>query len=181
MSAMAAPATAAATGLRVLLVEDDPLVREVLAAALEGAGYDVQAEVDGSHVERAVATFLPDIALIDLHLGDSVSGITVARRLRATKEVPLTDELRERLDIWKSRLPNAKNINPNYHGFESYSYSVMLLGLNFQPEQNLPVLDLLSDQRAAEAFDAIRQKTERLVQTLPSQYEYLSHVRAHAQ
>lgn len=88
MSAMAAPATAAATGLRVLLVEDDPLVREVLAAALEGAGYDVHAEVDGSRVERAVATFLPDIALIDLHLGDGVSGITVARRLRAAKEVP---------------------------------------------------------------------------------------------
>jgi two-component system, OmpR family, response regulator len=88
MSALAAPASTAATGLRVLLVEDDPLVREVLSAALAGAGYDVQAEADGSRVERAVATFLPDIALIDLHLGDSVNGITVARRLRATKEIP---------------------------------------------------------------------------------------------
>jgi len=88
MSAMAAPASTAATGLRVLLVEDDPLVREVLSAALAGAGYEVQAEIDGSRVERAVAMFLPDIALIDLHLGDSVNGITVARRLRATKEIP---------------------------------------------------------------------------------------------
>jgi two-component system OmpR family response regulator len=69
-------------------VEDDPLVREVLAAALEGAGYDVHTEADGSRVERAVATFLPDIALIDLHLGDGVSGITVARRLRSAKEIP---------------------------------------------------------------------------------------------
>jgi len=86
--AMAAPATAAATGLRALLVEDDPMVREVLAAALQGAGYDVQAEADGSRVERTMATFLPDIALIDIHLGDGVSGITVARRLRATKEIP---------------------------------------------------------------------------------------------
>jgi two-component system, OmpR family, response regulator len=88
MSAMAAPATAAATGLRVLLVEDDPLVREFLAAALEDAGYDVRAEADGSHVERAVATFLPDIALIDLHLSDGASGITVARRLRSVREIP---------------------------------------------------------------------------------------------
>jgi DNA-binding response OmpR family regulator len=87
MSAVA-PVSTSATRLRVLLVEDDPLVREVLAAALEGAGYDVQAEVDGSRVERAVATFLPDIALIDLHLGDGVTGITVARRLRGTKEMP---------------------------------------------------------------------------------------------
>jgi len=72
----------------VLLVEDDPLVREVLAAALEGAGYQVHAEVDGSRIERAVMTFPPDIALIDLNLGNGVSGITVARRLRATKEIP---------------------------------------------------------------------------------------------
>jgi DNA-binding response OmpR family regulator len=88
MSAIAAPAVASATGLRVLLVDDDPLVREVLAAALEGAGYEVHTEVDGTRVERAVSTFLPDIALLDLHLGDGVNGITVARRLRSTKEVP---------------------------------------------------------------------------------------------
>ena len=88
MSVAVATASTSATGLRVLLVEDDPLIREVLSAALEGAGYEVQAEVDGSRVERAVATFLPDIALIDLHLGDGVTGITVARRLRATKEIP---------------------------------------------------------------------------------------------
>ena len=88
MTAVAAPASTSATSLRVLLVEDDPLVREVLAAALEGAGYDVQAEADGNRVERAVATFVPDIALLDLHLGDGVTGITVARRLRATKDIP---------------------------------------------------------------------------------------------
>ena len=75
-------------GLRVLLVEDDPLVREVLAAALEGAGYEVQAEVDGSRVERAVSTFLPDIALLDLHLGNGVNGLTVARRIRSIRETP---------------------------------------------------------------------------------------------
>jgi two-component system OmpR family response regulator len=84
-SSMTSPSGA---GLRVLLVEDDPLVREVLAAALEGAGYEVQAEADGSRVERAVSTFLPDIALLDLHLGNGVNGITVARRIRATREIP---------------------------------------------------------------------------------------------
>ena len=80
--------SSSAAGVRVLLVEDDPLVREVLAAALSGAGYEVQAEVDGSRVERAAAAFLPDIALLDLHLGNGVNGITVARRLRATREIP---------------------------------------------------------------------------------------------
>ena len=82
------PVSTSAPNLRVLLVEDDPLIREVLTAALEGAGYDVQAEVDGSRVERALSTFLPDLALIDMHLGDGVNGITVARRLRAARDIP---------------------------------------------------------------------------------------------
>jgi tryptophan 6-halogenase len=100
---------------------------------------------------------------------------------KATKRrTAISADLAERLRLWRKRLPNPSNVNPSYHGFESYSYSVMLLGLNFHPDRNLPVLDLLSDQRAAQAFDAIRQRTEHLVETLPSQYEYLSHVRATA-
>lgn len=88
MTGTATALTMTETRLRVLLVEDDPLVREVLASALTGAGYDVRAEADGNGVERAVANFLPDIALLDLHLGDGVNGITVARRIRATRELP---------------------------------------------------------------------------------------------
>lgn len=76
-------------GVRVLLVEDDPLTREVLSAALAGSGFEVHAEPDGSRVERAAATFRPDIALIDMRLGDGVDGITVARRLKGTDDFPL--------------------------------------------------------------------------------------------
>ena len=97
---------------------------------------------------------------------------------RATKQVALPGDLKERLDIWKYRLPNAKNINPSYHGFEFYSYSVMLLGLNYRPERSLPALDHLDDTNALLAFRALRERTERLVATLPSQFEYLSHLRA---
>lgn len=77
------------TGLRVLLVEDDPLTREVLAAALTGTGFEVHAEPDGTRVERAAASFRPDIALIDMRLGDGIDGITVARRLKGTDDFPL--------------------------------------------------------------------------------------------
>ncbi|HET9772359.1 MAG TPA: response regulator transcription factor, partial [Acidimicrobiia bacterium] len=76
-------------GLRVLLVEDDALTREILAAALAGSGFDVHAEPDGTRVERAAATFKPDIALIDMRLGDGVDGIGVARRLKGTDDFPL--------------------------------------------------------------------------------------------
>lgn len=99
---------------------------------------------------------------------------------RATQNTVLPAELSERMNLWKKRLPNAKSINPYYHGFESYSYSVMLLGLNHQPEESLPVLDFLDDRNALEAFRMMRRKSEYLVKTLPSQYEYLSNVRAEA-
>jgi DNA-binding response OmpR family regulator len=72
----------------VLLIEDDPLTREVLAAALRGTGYEVHAEADGARVERVAATFRPDVALIDMHLGENVDGLTVARRLRASESIP---------------------------------------------------------------------------------------------
>lgn len=76
-------------GVRVLLVEDDPLTREVLSAALTGTGFEVHAEPDGTRVERAALSFRPDIALVDMKLGDGVDGITVARRLKGTDDFPV--------------------------------------------------------------------------------------------
>jgi len=96
---------------------------------------------------------------------------------QATKETLVNDSLGERLKLWRRRLPNPKNINTSYHGFEDYSYSVMLLGLNYEPESSLPVLDFFDDRKAMEMFRAIRRRTDHLVATLPSQYDYLTHIR----
>lgn len=89
-------------GARVLLVEDDLLTREVLGAALMGHGYEVCADADGAGAESLVRTLHPDIALIDLHLGDGADGIAVARRLRASSDLPIlfvsgANELESRL------------------------------------------------------------------------------------
>jgi flavin-dependent dehydrogenase len=97
---------------------------------------------------------------------------------QATKRVEVSAELGERLELWKQRLPNGRNINPRFHGFESYSYSVMLLGLNYRPESSLPALDHIGPERALHTFRTLRERAQRLVATLPSQYEYLTHVRA---
>ncbi|HZF14236.1 MAG TPA: tryptophan halogenase family protein [Thermoanaerobaculia bacterium] len=97
---------------------------------------------------------------------------------QATKSVQVPAELAERLDLWKRRLPNARNINPAFHGFEAYSYSVMLLGLNYGPPSNLPALDHIEPEKALHAFRLLSEKAQRLVSTLPSQLEYLTHVRA---
>ncbi len=92
-------------------------------------------------------------------------------------EIVVTEELLDRLKLWKNRLPNSRNINSNYHGFESYSYSVMLLGLNYMPEASLPILDYIDNQNAIATFSAIKKRATYLCATLPSQYEYLTHLK----
>ncbi|HVT57484.1 MAG TPA: tryptophan halogenase family protein [Thermoanaerobaculia bacterium] len=96
---------------------------------------------------------------------------------KATEKVTLPPYLAERLALWKARLPNDRNITPYYHGFESYSYAVMLLGLGYQPRTSLPVLDHIDGANALAAFRAIRERSARLTATLPSQYEYLTQMR----
>jgi len=94
---------------------------------------------------------------------------------KATKhDLAIPESLQERLRLWKARLPNNRNINQKYHGFESYSYSVMLLGLGYRPEHSLPVLNHINDDNALLTFRAIKEKATHLCQTLPSQYDYLS-------
>jgi tryptophan 6-halogenase len=96
---------------------------------------------------------------------------------RATKhDLVIPESLQERLKLWKTRLPNNRNINQKYHGFESYSYSVMLLGLGYVPEHSLPVLNHISDEKALAAFRAIKERAAYLCKTLPSQYEYLTSI-----
>lgn len=96
---------------------------------------------------------------------------------KATKEVQLPDALRERMELWRAHLPCARSVPPQFHGFEAYSWSVMMLGLNYRPGRHRPALDQRDERKARARFEAIRQEAQRLVETLPSQYEYLTHLR----
>jgi tryptophan halogenase len=97
---------------------------------------------------------------------------------KATKtDIKVPEPLAERLRLWQGRMPTNRTIYPHYHGFESYSYSVMLLGLGFQGANTPPVLQHMYDDDAIATFRAIRERTEQLCRSLPSQYEYLSAMR----
>lgn len=95
---------------------------------------------------------------------------------KATDERELPEGLAERLEVWKGRLPSESSVYPYYHGFESYSYNVMLTGLGSGPGRSHPALDLLDASAARERFADIRRQAEHLVAELPSQYEYLAHL-----
>jgi hypothetical protein len=97
---------------------------------------------------------------------------------RATNTRPIPDGMHERLRAWRSRLPDRESVYPYYHGFEPYSYNVMLLGLGGHlPRGHRPALDLLDDRQVREEFAAVRQARDRFARELPSQYEYFERMR----
>lgn len=75
----------------VLVVEDEPAQREVLAYNLEAEGFRVQQADNGEEALLIVAEETPDLIVLDWML-PSVSGIEVCRRLKSradTRNVPI--------------------------------------------------------------------------------------------
>jgi DNA-binding response OmpR family regulator len=73
---------------RVLVVEDDVTVSEVVKRYLEREGFEVECMGDGAvALERAVAT-LPDLVILDIML-PSMDGLEVCRKLRAKAPIPI--------------------------------------------------------------------------------------------
>jgi two-component system, OmpR family, response regulator ResD len=68
---------------RVLVVDDEPIVRDVLARYLEREGFAVDAAEDGPAALEAVAQSRPDLVLLDLML-PNLDGVEVFRRMQAT-------------------------------------------------------------------------------------------------
>jgi DNA-binding NarL/FixJ family response regulator len=60
---------------RVLIVDDEPMIRLLLEQHLSSAGFDTQTAADALEAKRAVAKFDPDVLIVDLDLGDGPSGI----------------------------------------------------------------------------------------------------------
>jgi DNA-binding response OmpR family regulator len=71
---------------RVLIIEDDPNVAEVVARYLEREGYRVQTESDGRLGLEAALAHPPDLVVLDLML-PSLGGLEICRRLRSVAPV----------------------------------------------------------------------------------------------
>jgi DNA-binding response OmpR family regulator len=76
------------TGARVLVVDDDATVSDVLTLYLERAGFVVNRAGDGFTALSTAAATSPDLVVLDLML-PGISGLEVCRRLRRTSDVPV--------------------------------------------------------------------------------------------
>ena len=73
---------------RVLVVEDDEDIADVLRRSLRQEGHEVRAAFDGEEALSVAAEFMPDLVVLDLGL-PKLDGVEVCRRLRASSDVPI--------------------------------------------------------------------------------------------
>ena len=69
--------------VRVLVVDDEPMLGELLTTALRYEGWHVESALNGHAAIRTAATLDPDVVVLDVMLPD-MSGFDVLRRLRDT-------------------------------------------------------------------------------------------------
>jgi two-component system, OmpR family, response regulator len=67
---------------RVLIVDDEPNIRDLLATSLRFAGYEIQTAANGAQAVAAVTESEPDIILLDVMLPD-MNGFSVTKKLRS--------------------------------------------------------------------------------------------------
>ena len=75
----------------ILIVEDEPAIRDMVAFALRKAGMEAMHAVDARAAQNAIGERIPDLILVDWML-PGMSGIDLARRLRKdelTRDVPI--------------------------------------------------------------------------------------------
>lgn len=76
---------------RILVIDDDPAIAELVAVNLEMAGYEVSQAEDGIKGQALALQLLPDLIVLDLML-PKVDGFTVCQRLRRderTADIPV--------------------------------------------------------------------------------------------
>ena len=76
------------SGSKVLVVDDEPTVREVVAGYLRRDGHDVSEAGDGTTALELLDAEPPDLVVLDMML-PGVNGLDVLRRVRAVSDIPV--------------------------------------------------------------------------------------------
>ncbi len=76
------PAAPDLSGVRVLVVDDEPLAREAIAGALTDIGAEVRTAANETEAFGAVEHFIPHLLVMDLRIDGEIRGLDIAQRLR---------------------------------------------------------------------------------------------------
>lgn len=87
---------------RLLVVEDDRVLRDAIAAALRHEGYRVRSTSRSERAMELVSSFRPDLAVLDVRFPSGPDGFELGRRVRGVSDAPIVfvsaaDGLEDRL------------------------------------------------------------------------------------
>ena len=105
------------TPIRILIVEDEPIIADDLAYTLEELGYEISGIAhDAADAMTHIALQLPDLVLLDINLEGEIDGIAVAHELQRKQRIPfvfltsLSDK--NTLDRAKVTMPSGYLVKP---------------------------------------------------------------------
>ncbi len=127
---------------RVLVVEDESAIAELIAINLRHAGYEVEIAVDAEGAQAAVDRVLPDLVLLDWML-PGTSGLQLARRWRGetrTRALPVI--------MLTARTEEADKVSGLDAGADDY------LTKPFSPKELLARMRAVLRRKAPEALDS---------------------------
>lgn len=93
---------------------------------------------------------------------------------RDAKTRPLPEGLADRIERWRSQLPDSETVFPYYHGLPPYSYMCILLGMGGIDLAPSPALSLADESAARKQFQEIHDKAQALVEALPTPHAYFT-------
>ena len=73
---------------RVLIVDDDPIIRKFVRANLEARDYETLMATDGAEALKVIERELPDLVILDIMM-PNMDGFEVCRRLREWSQIPI--------------------------------------------------------------------------------------------
>jgi two-component system cell cycle response regulator DivK len=87
--------------LLALIIEDDPKLATVFAAALQSANYKTEIIDEGQTAAKRLTVITPDVVILDLHL-PFVSGADLLKQIRATQEMDRTRVIVVTADLYRA-------------------------------------------------------------------------------
>ena len=110
------------TGVRVLVVEDDPPIAQLVARYLENDGFVVDVAADGETGVKLARSWRPDVVVLDLML-PGMDGIEVCRQLRTFSDASHSKLLAE-LPKMVDGIAAAHGVTAHYALLEQYPVTV---------------------------------------------------------
>ena len=75
-------------GVKILVVDDEPSIREVVSLYLEQMGFNATVVSDGQSALNLLQSDPPDLVILDVML-PGVDGFEITRQVRATSAIPI--------------------------------------------------------------------------------------------